>query len=225
MKKRLNLLCIIVFLVLGMMLFKTGYDLGTGIYTGMQIAKDHMTELKALKKEGKLPMAFISHDFKEVNLIPSRAMYKPDSILNEKTDKVVPIIYVRAMVDTGRPISTWGYILEGCLIFFSAISIIVAVIYFILLIISINKMTIFDWANVKRLRRIGYALLIFSFCSYIPQFINYFSVLDSMTFQNYILSPTIETNVSDLFLGLGSLIVAEIFAIGLKMKEEQDLTI
>lgn len=71
----------------------------------------------------------------------------------------------------------------------------------------------------------GWTLLIFTCCSYIPQFINYFSVLDSIKFQNYMLSPTILTNASDLFLGLGSLIVAEIFAIGLKMKEEQELTI
>ena len=225
MKRRLNLLCLIVFLVLGGMLFKTGYDFGFGIYTGLQVAKENMTELKAIKNKGKQPVVFFSNDFKEVDLIPSRAIYRPDSILNEKTGQIVPIMYVRAMVDTGKRITTGGYIIQAVLMIISAVSIILALVYFVKLIVSINKMIIFDWINVKRLRRIGFALLAFFLSSFIPQFINYFAAIGNIKLENYVLMPTLDMNLSNLFLSLSCLMVAEIFAIGLKMKEEQDLTI
>ena len=225
MKKRLNLLCIVIFLVLGGMLFKTGYDFGFGIYTGMQIARENMTELKESKKKGKQPVAFISNDFREVDLIPAKAIYKPDSIRNEMTDQIIPIMYVRAMVDTGKKTTAGGMILQGSLMLLSITSMIAALIYFIKLIVSINRMVIFDWINVKRLRKIGYALRVFFSCSFIPQLSGYFNVVDNIKLENYVLLPTLDMNASNLFLGLGCLIVAEIFAIGLKMKEEQELTI
>lgn len=225
MKRRLNLLCILIFLVLGGMLFKIGYDFGFGIYTGLQIAKENMTELKEIKKKGKQPVAFISNEFREVDLIPSRAMYKPDSIRNEMTGRIIPIMYVRAMVDTGNKISIWGYVVQGILILLSSVSIVAALIFFIKLIVSINRMVIFDWINVRRLRKIGYALLIFFLCPFIPQLVSYFNVIDNIKLENYVLMPTLDMNASNLFLALGCLVVAEIFAIGLKMKEEQELTI
>ena len=39
MKKRLNILCILVFLVLGLSLYSTGYQFGTGMKAGMSLAK------------------------------------------------------------------------------------------------------------------------------------------------------------------------------------------
>ena len=40
MKKRLNILCILVFIVLGLSLYTTGYQFGTGMKAGMSLAKE-----------------------------------------------------------------------------------------------------------------------------------------------------------------------------------------
>lgn len=48
---------------------------------------------------------------------------------------------------------------------------------------------------------------------------------EAFSLESYELILSDSVKVTNLLLGLISLIVAEIFAIGLKMKEEQDLTI
>ena len=88
----------------------------------------------------------------------------------------------------------------------------------------INKSQIFEWKNVRRLRWLG-SLLIISFLFYlIPQVVNYWGLKEVFALDKYIIAP-LALQVTDLLLGLGCLIVAETFAIGLKMKEEQELTI
>lgn len=51
MKRRLNILSILVFIVLGLSLYTTGYQFGTGMKAGMSLAKNstrnrkHVTDL------------------------------------------------------------------------------------------------------------------------------------------------------------------------------------
>jgi hypothetical protein len=51
MKRRLNILSILVFIVLGLSLYTTGYQFGTGMKAGMSLAKEqhrnrkHVTDL------------------------------------------------------------------------------------------------------------------------------------------------------------------------------------
>ena len=40
MKRRLNILSILVFIVLGLSLYTTGYQFGTGMKAGMSLAKE-----------------------------------------------------------------------------------------------------------------------------------------------------------------------------------------
>ena len=47
MKKRLNILSILVFIVLGLSLYTTGYQFGTGMKAGMSLAKEQHKESKA----------------------------------------------------------------------------------------------------------------------------------------------------------------------------------
>ncbi|WP_373825022.1 DUF2975 domain-containing protein, partial [Bacteroides heparinolyticus] len=96
---------------------------------------------------------------------------------------------------------------------------------FIRLIISINKSDIFNWRNVRRLRRLG-VVLILGFCSVLAgAYMDLVSVREVFSLRGYDLSLSEMANVTTLVLGLCALIVGEVFAIGLKMKEEQDLTI
>lgn len=225
MKKKLNFLCALVILVVFLVIFKTGYDFGAGIYAGIKTVQDNKNLVKEQKKKGTPVLALQKGDFRLINLVPTKAMIQPDSILNEKTGQKIPVAYSQMIVQVNEKGNTLNMVIIGFLSFIGSICVIVALVYFIKLIISINKSTIFDWKNVKRLRIMGYALLISFFCITIPPLMDLYTVKQSVALENYMINPTFLDNIKDLFLALGCFIVAETFAIGLKLKEEQDLTI
>ncbi len=87
-------------------------------------------------------------------------------------------------------------------------------IAFVRFILNVNRDKVFVLENVPLLRWTGWGLLI-------PIVI--FSVYDLL--ENNPAEKIYSTSMDDLIFGLFCLIMAEVFAIGLKLKEEQDLTI
>ena len=81
MKRRLNILSILVFIVLGLSLYTTGYQFGTGMKAGMSLAKEQHKESKACDR----PM--LAGDFRFVDVVPTIAMIKPDTIINAGTHR------------------------------------------------------------------------------------------------------------------------------------------
>ena len=67
MKKRLNILCILVFIVLGLSLYTTGYQFGTGMKAGMSLAKEQHKEPKQC--DGTM----LAGDFRFVDVVPTIA--------------------------------------------------------------------------------------------------------------------------------------------------------
>ena len=205
MKRRLNILSILVFIVLGLSLYTTGYQFGTGMKAGMSLAKEQHKESKACDR-------------------PMIAMIKPDTIINAQNNEKVPVMYTQMAVRTGKEVNYSYLIISSSCSLMNALLTISALIIFVMLILSINKSQIFEWKNVRRLRWLG-SLLIMSFVFYlIPQVVNYWGLKEVFALEHYIIAP-LALQTTDLLLGLGCLIVAETFAIGLKMKEEQELTI
>ena len=209
MKKRLNILCILVFIVLGLSLYTTGYQFGTGMKAGMSLAKEQHKEPKQC--DGTM----LAGDFRFVDVVPTIAMIKPDTIINAQSKEKVRI---------GKDVNYSYLIISSSCSLMNTLLTISALIIFVMLILSINKSQIFEWKNVRRLRWLG-SLLIISFLFYlIPQVVNYWGLKEVFALDKYIIAP-LALQATDLLLGLGCLIVAETFAIGLKMKEEQELTI
>jgi len=105
------------------------------------------------------------------------------------------------------------FLMFAFVIFFLYIGIRVFVA-FIKFILNVNKDKVFIWDNVKLLRRIGWGYLILAF---------------AFIFVCWLNKETWETifdyNEDTIFFGVFALIMSEVFAIGLKLKEEQDLTI
>lgn len=85
---------------------------------------------------------------------------------------------------------------------------------FIKFILNINNDKIFVWENVSLLRWAGWGLM----SGYIWLFV--FSLLIHESIAKFLFN-----NSDSIMLCLFMLIVAEVFAIGMKIKEEQDLTI
>ncbi len=59
----------------------------------------------------------------------------------------------------------------------------------------------------------------------LPEYLSLCSLREAFALESYDLILSDSVKATNLLLGLIALIVAEVFAIGLKMKEEQDLTI
>lgn len=94
---------------------------------------------------------------------------------------------------------------------------------------SIENRDFFTFLNVKRIRWIGLIILVFSILKWV-----YFLLLDYVLFDVFKIKGLVDIDHSlfslsffnsSLFLGLMVLLVANAFEHGLKLKEEQDLTI
>ena len=99
MKRRLNILSILVFIVLGLSLYTTGYQFGTGMKAGMSLAKEQHKESKACDR----PM--LAGDFRFVDVVPTIAMIKPDTIINAQNNEKVPVMYTQMAVRTGKEVN------------------------------------------------------------------------------------------------------------------------
>jgi hypothetical protein len=91
---------------------------------------------------------------------------------------------------------------------------IVSFVCFFRFIVNVNRNKVFEWGNVLLLRITGLGLLVFALLGSAEELLNDVS-----------LEEVYEDFYEILIFCVFNLIVAEVFAIGLKLKEEQDLTI
>ena len=222
MKKRLNILCLVALLVLSFSVLKQGYYifLGArmGAQTGMELDKQG-ADLSAYKELA---------DLKSIELIPTAtnpADFFRDSVYNEKSKCHVPAVYSSMMISLNTHDSLGRVVAVYLLVYLHLGFSLWALVLFIRLIVSINKSDIFNWRNVRRLRRLGMALVVSFCCAFASTYLHFIGIDEVFSMEGYELNLPELTSTITLVLGLCSLIVAEVFAIGLKMKEEQDLTI
>ena len=113
-----------------------------------------------------------------------------------------------------EPANTWAHLLEFFAELFAIVAAIVSFLSFVRFILNVNRNKVFVWENVNLLRLAACGLMIlavvaagdelYTGCSFVEVYDHFF---DAFIF------------------GVFNLIVAEVFAVGLKLQEEQDLTI
>lgn len=216
MKRRLNIFCVIVMLVLGFSVLETGYYAALGFQAGVKASMGEE------KREEVMHMKF-------VHLLPAGiergAGFFRDSVYNAKSGSYVPAAYSSLMVSVPTSPSPWLMGVEGLLSILQLGVLLWAVVLFVRLVVSINRSDIFNWRNVRRLHRIGIALVTGFCCTLASAWLNIHSLEGAFALEGYRLSMTDAVSTTLLVLGLCALIVGEVFAIGLRMKEEQELTI
>jgi len=110
-----------------------------------------------------------------------------------------------------------------CLIILNVSYLIVAY-SFLRIIFAVNKSVIFEWVNVKRLRIMGIGFILMFIGNAILGFVQKYSFFKIMDIENYkIINSPFDGSI--LMFGVISFLVAEIFAVGLRLKEDQELTI
>lgn len=230
MKKRLNLLCAIVLLALGWSVIETGYYLMVGARMGVEAGWNYAkAEAEAKKRGEELEMPEKLQEFRHATYISllTPALHGEgkelftDSVYNKKSGRYVPASYATMIVSVEKSVP-WG---KGLLAVVEFVAAVWALVLFIRLVVSINRSDIFSWRNVRRLRRLGILLLVVFGCNWLGSWLELQAVREVLSVPNYDLILPDDSRGVALLLGLCSLIVAEVFAIGLRMKEEQDLTI
>lgn len=112
------------------------------------------------------------------------------------------------------PANTWLAILEFFVIIFAVVAALVSFVCLIRFILNVNRKEVFVWENVNLLRLTGCGLMIFAVVATGDELITGSSFVE------------VYDHAFDVFLfGVFTLIMAEVFAIGLKLQEEQELTI
>lgn len=231
MKKRLNILCAVVLLVLGWSVLETGYYLTLGAAKGMQAGYEYARQKAENSQETDVAelnrmkgMAFVSlmpHALKDFNM----QEWMTDSVLNAKTGQYVPAMYSQLMVSVDKPHNPAYTTTNLLLVLLKLAACIWAIVLFFKWVIAVNRSDIFNWRNVRRLRLMGGLMLLDTICSLLTSYLSMRNMEQVFALKGYELSLSGSISLSILLLGLCSLIVAEVFAIGLRMKEEQDLTV
>ena len=196
MKKRLNILCLLVMLVFCYSVFESAYYISSAFVDGFRAGMNHVDNKEQFQKTN-----------------------------NKKTGEFVPAIYGKLVVSVNTPVNIWLKFITMMCNFIGIFTMIFSVVFFAKLIIAINKSRIFDWKNVRRLRWLGAILILNFICSAFPAYISAYELSGVFSISGYSVNLSGLVSKLTLVLGLVALIVGEVFAIGLKMKEEQDLTI
>ena len=214
MKTRLNILCILIFAAI----FASVADsISTGIH-------DFMWGFERGSKEGLRDTSLSGDSF--LWLMPNTTGTYSDSIYNEKTATWLPMQYRNVVVEIKENMYSMG---ETAVIFISVFIqiflVLFQIIVFCKLIYAINQSKIFEWSNVLKLRLIGGAMIATFLLNALYYYISYSAQVEAIDISGYTIVADELWSFYQLIPGLGVLLMGEVFAIGLRLREEQELTI
>ncbi len=212
MKRRLNILSVLVILILGILVMRNMYYVGIGAEAGSRMA---------MNNEG----ANFVLNMRNISVIPDEFLPMPDSVYNVKSASYVPATFYTMSAVVPVQKNVWSMFLVKTLPFAQLIGCILALVMFVKIIISINREDVFVWKNVYRLRWMGAGLILDFLGGMLMNIINSIELSGAFAMKGYSLNMWEESATLSLILGMAALIIGEVFAIGLRLKEEQDLTI
>ncbi len=221
MKKQLNLICVLIFFFVGLSLLPSIYLMGNAFVDGFSAG---MSQAEKVYEQGVTNISAEVLSPLALNLWPKSLAATSDKIFNQRDQEWYPASQIKTLVwvkSKELGITQLG----GLLTLISLIFIVKAIIQFYKLINAINHEVIFDWLNVRRLNRIGRNLLISFVLTQAYVLMNYWASIRLFELEGYEHNIGCDFQSMTLIMGLIALLVGRIFAIGLQMKEEQELTI
>ncbi|WP_455628598.1 DUF2975 domain-containing protein [Parabacteroides chinchillae] len=218
MKKQLNIICILIFVCLGLSLIPNVYMIGDSFVQGFKHGYSQSKEASLHLEKPQILMPL------ELSLWPESVAIAPDTIVNQKSGERFPVQHIHNIVwvDQAKSDTTTT---RGLLSIIRLIAILYAIIQFYKLINAINHQVIFEWVNVKKLNKIGVALLLSYVMTMLFVGLNYLFAKSLIEIPGYHFNYWCELNTVNLILGLIALLVGRVFAMGITLREEQELTI
>ena len=228
MQKKINLLStlLVIALVLGGLStcstrsYKEGFEEG---YNTASNLLDKSDAYKAGAANGAAARDKIDHRSVTLRLIPKQFPGYYETVLNTKTGETEPmsLVDVEVMLDGENSAPKWihGVILGVGIVCFLAF--IFLLFYFIL---TIKSGEIFDKGNERTLRWMAVVFFAVFVCDLAYSLLNYTLVKSAIALENYSIEWE-RPSVFPLVLGFTFLLFAQIFAMGRKMKEDQEFMV
>ncbi|MDA3816597.1 MAG: DUF2975 domain-containing protein [Prolixibacteraceae bacterium] len=207
--------------------FKMGFYRGAGSPIGNNRLTDTVKPNNAVGDDYKFQIA---PDVYFLKLAPKKSIFNfPDSIENIKTKSKTSTRYYRmkAALPASTLLPSRVRMYSGISVFLSlliTVAYIFLIINLFLLLSSLQSEAVFEMDNIKQLRMIGIALVLIFILMSVANYLYFLANKILFEFEHYnILYDKADT--IHLFLGVVILIVAEIINRGLKLKQENELTI
>lgn len=217
MKKKLNIICILIFIAIGAFLADSLQSVWSDMAWSFK---------KGWDDAGKSTEYDFTTDKVHLGLRPATIGYYSDSVYNVANEQWLPLQYREVFVQTEKEVySGWLFTVNTLLAFTFIIASLVQLFTFVNLIRAINKSIIFAWSNVVKLRTIGVSMLIAFASNVLFSYFDEHAAMQSIDIPGYTLHTPNTWDPTWLIMGLSILLIAEIFAMGLRLQEDQDLTI
>lgn len=232
MKTKLNIFCVLVILAMTLSAvpfvhrFCTG--MAAGIATVTQVVSQEGKDSVAIETEMNELIAKYEAISKgaDVTMLLDLGDLQPVTVRNKLTGKDVDV-YMDGATYVNMPQEDNALVEGTCTAadILACVLGIVVLVCFIRFVVRVNKGRVFDWKNVSLLRTIGWCELACTLVTVASAKLQVYELAKLLQPEGYELSWTARFNGTDLVLGFVALALAEVFALGLKMREEQELTI
>ncbi len=215
MKKKLNLFCTLIFVVIACHLASMSNTFLTGFSAGMK----HGAEQRPVTETNPATCSYIS--LLPVETTESNAVTITDKASGKRlaawpTQLIVPL-------DEGAGIGAAMFRLLYTLLYGAAS--VAALVAFILFVRNVNRNAIFTRRNITLLRVVGWCLVATGAIATADGCYDTYLAQRSFSLTGYVVDYGSAAYITSVIFGLFAVVVAEAFAIGLRMKEEQELTI
>lgn len=222
MKTRLNIFSL---LIVSIFILATAYEVYTGMTDFRQGFKEGYSKGNEWGTERPSAAEQLGMPYYLKLSLNTTGDMPVDSVYNKVTQKYHPAEYTAIKF---YPQEDTSFLIEINNIFMSLLIMIVfpvLIVCFWKVITSVKKAIIFERNNIRRLRIIGSCFALLAVFTGIPQLLMEIEATRAIAIEGYSIIRG-EWFMSSLWIySLISFIVAETFAIGLRLKEEQDLTI
>lgn len=215
MKKRFNIYCVLMMIIIIVSLVGTVISFFFGVFlgysqsaSGMENEKPYSVQMVSLSPKSDKMLTF------------------GDSIFNAQTHETVGMAVHSASIQTSTELSSSPLMfVNAALAICLMVSLTWVLILFMKILKGVNRNEIFCEKLEKRLARCGWLIIISYFLKMSFSVIAYIEAEKCFAFENYDVTLGNVPSILTLLAGLGLLVVSEIFVMGRKLKEEQELTI
>lgn len=216
MKTKLNIFCLLIFAVIIVDILMATDLMFSGMVSGYKSAK-HTQEANIEGVDG----------YRVVSLIPDEITWRNAITL---TDSATKKSYKAWPTQINLPIEespsgTAGAILSVAIGLAIMVAGIITLVSFIRFVLNINRNNIFTRKNTRYLKRIGWCMIIIGLLATLKYCNDIYAATQTFSLTGYSIDYAKAVYTGTILFGLFSLVMAESFSIGLKMKEEQELTI
>ena len=215
MKKKLNLFCVLIFVVIACDLLSMSNVFITGFKSGMR----HGTENRDITETNPNKYCYVSLLPAEMSQATAQTVVDNGSGRKQQAWPTQLIVPVKEETNVLAAVFKMIYTLACGALALAALA------AFVCFVRNVNKDNIFTHNNVRLLRVMGWSLFGAGVITTADGWYDAYLARQTLSLSGYVVDYSSTADLTNIIFGLFSLVIAEAFAIAQRMKEEQELTI